>query len=432
MLRDKSLLTRISILGLLVTSLLSFITTQSVVANSPQDHEPGQLVVKLMQLSEINIDVINQVYGTSTLMSLYNHKNVFLLKAPPGTNAEQLVEIMARDPRLEYAELNYFNENPESGSTDRIYGWGGYESTPYQGQEATSELKLEEVHTYSRGAGVVVAIIDSGVQLDHPALVNSLYGLGFDFVDNDPFPADEANGLDDDGDGKLDEGYGHGTHVAGIVHLIAPEASLMSLRVLNSDGRGNDFKTASAILFATYNGADVINLSLGTTNPSELLSDVVREAARMGVVVVAAAGNMNLDAKQYPAGEACALAATSVDSQGKKSSFANYGSWINLAAPGENIYSTFPINGYAWWSGTSMATPFVSGQAALLRSYRPQLTLTEIGVFIGTTALALDRINPAYRGLLGMGKIDILASLQELAAGATSSPKENVFADCNP
>lgn len=432
MLRDKSLLTRISLLGWLVASLLSFIATQSVVANSPQDYEPGQLVVKVMQPSEINIDVINQIYGTSTLMSLYNHQNVFLLKAPPGTNAEQLVEIMAQDPRLEYAELNYFNENPESGSTDRIYGWGGYESTPYQGQEATNEMKLEEVHTYNRGADVVVAIIDGGIQLDHPALAKSLYGLGFDFVDNDPFPADEANGLDDDGDGKLDEGYGHGTHVAGIVHLVAPEASLMSLRVLNSDGRGNIFKTANAILFATYNGADVINLSLGTTYPSELLSDVVREAARMGVVVVAAAGNMNLDIKQYPAGEACALAVTSVDSRGKKSSFANYGSWIDLAAPGENIYSTFPINGYAWWSGTSMATPFVSGQAALLRSYRPQLTLNEMGRFIGATAQTLDRINPAYRSMLGMGKIDILASLKELVAGTMPSPDENIFADCTP
>lgn len=423
---------RISFLGLLITSLFSSFTTQSVVANSLQDHEPDQIVIKLTQPSTIDIDLINQVYGTSTLMPLYNHQNVFLLKAPPGINAEQLVEIMAQDPRLEYAELNYFNETPESGSTDRIYGWGGYESSPYQGQKASVEMELEEVHTYNRGAGIVVAIIDSGVQLDHPELVESLSGLGFDFVDNDPVPADEANGLDDDGDGKLDEGYGHGTHVAGIVHLIAPEASLMVLRVLNSDGRGNDFKTANAILFATYNGADVINLSLGTPYPSELLSDVVREAAKMGVVVVAAAGNMNLDIKQYPAGEACALAITSVDSQGKKSSFANYGPWINLAAPGENIYSTFPINGYAWWSGTSMATPFVSGQTALLRSYRPQLTLKEIGSFIGATALALDRINPAYRGLLGMGKIDILASLQEVADDSPPPAGKNVFADCDP
>ncbi|PKO04833.1 MAG: hypothetical protein CVU41_15210 [Chloroflexi bacterium HGW-Chloroflexi-3] len=425
-------LIRISMPGLLLATLLSFTATYPVVATNAPDHEPGQLVVKLERSSWNEIEVINQAYGTSTLLSLYNRQDTFLLQAPHETSAEQLVEVMALDPRLEYVELNYFTEDPETGSTDRIYGWGGYESEPYQGQDATTEMDLENAHSYSRGAGTIVAILDSGVQLDHPSLANSLYILGFDFVDNDPFPAEEANGQDEDGDGRVDEGYGHGTHVAGIIHLVAPEASLMPLRVLNSDGHGNVFKTANAILFAAYNGADVINLSLGTPHPSALLGEVVREAAGMGVMVVAAAGNLNIDIKQYPAGEVCAIAVTSVDFRGKKSSFANYGDWIGLAAPGENIYSTFPISGYAWWSGTSMSTPFVSGQAALLRSVDPQLTLDELGLFIGATAKPLNRINPAYRGLLGQGEIDILASLQELAAGALPPPERNVLADCNP
>jgi subtilisin family serine protease len=229
----------------------------------------------------------------------------------------------------------------------------------------------------------------------------------------------------------VDELYGHGTHVTGIVHLVAPEARLLSLRVLNSDGRGNNFRTASAISYATHHGADAINLSLGTPSASVLLRDVVNEAAGLGVVVVAAAGNLNTIAPQYPAAEACAIAVTSVNAKDKKSSFANYGDWIGVAAPGENIYSAFPVDGYAWWTGTSMATPFVAGQAALLQSVDRQLTLDEVGRLIGGTARSLDKRNPIYAGLLGEGRIDILASLELLVANTWPTPERNLFAGCN-
>jgi subtilisin family serine protease len=123
---------------------------------------------------------------------------------------------------------------------------------------------------------------------------------------------------------------------------------------------------------------------------------------------------------------------TSVNVRDRKSSFANYGSWIGVAAPGEHIYSTFPVSGYAWWSGTSMATPFVAGQAALLRSMNTQLTLGQLGVLIGGTAQPLDRANPRYRGLLGEGRVDILSSLQSLAADRWPAPEHNVLAGCTP
>jgi subtilisin family serine protease len=218
--------------------------------------------------------------------------------------------------------------------------------------------------------------------------------------------------------------------VAGIVHLVAPEARLLPLRVLNSDGRGNNFRTASAIVYAAQRGADVINMSLGTSTQSALLRDAVDEAARFGAVVVAAAGNLNTNALQYPAAEACVIAVTSVNDQDKKSSFSNYGDWIGVAAPGENIYSTFPVNGYAWWSGTSMATPFVAGQAALLRSADPQLTLSEVGLLIGGTAVSLDNRNPGYRSQLGQGRVDLLTSLESLAADSWPTQDRNVFAGC--
>ena len=396
------------------------------------DYEPGQVVVKLASPLGNDLVGINQSYGTTTLASLPDHPDIFLLQAPLGVDVRQLILVMANDVRLVYAELNYINENPEDGSTDRIYGWGEGDDSTMHSQDSVEDMQLEAAHDLSRGGGRIIAVLDTGVQLDHPALTNSIDGLGYDFVDNDLAPDEDANGIDDDGDGRVDELYGHGTHVAGIVHVVAPDARLLPLRVLNSDGRGNNFRTATAIVYAVSRGVDVINLSLGTPHPSVLLRDVVGEAARNGIIVVSAAGNSNSDAKQYPAAEACAIAVTSVNTHDKKSTFANFGNWIGVAAPGEDIYSTFPGDSYAWWGGTSMATPFVAGQAALLRSLDPELTLDEIGLLIGGTAFSLDRTNPLYRGRLGEGRIDLLASLEWLAADTWPAPQHNAFAGCNP
>jgi thermitase len=418
--------------SLIVTLLLFLLASplHSTAHAAAPDHEPGQIVVKLAQSSADDLLAINQTYGTTTLASFPDHSDIFLLQAPLGASAEALVPVMMRDARLLYAELNHFNESTEDGSTDRIYGWGDTSGSTMQSQDSAKAMHLKAAHDLNQGGGTLVAILDTGVQPDHPAISNSLDGLGYDFVDNDLVPAEEANGLDDDGDGRVDELYGHGTHVAGVVQLVAPEARILPLRVLNSDGRGNNFRTASAIVYAAHHGADVINLSLGTPSQSMLLREAVNEAARLGVVVVAAAGNLNTDMQQYPAAEACAVAVTSVSTHDKKSSFANYGDWIGVAAPGENIYSAFPVDGYAWWSGTSMSTPFVAGQAALLLGSNPQLTLDEVGRLIGGTADSLDQKNPAYRGQLGQGRIDLLASLESLSASSLPAQEHNVFAGC--
>jgi thermitase len=416
----------------LTMTLILFLVTSTFYSTAhaaTPNYEVGQVVIKLAQSSGSDLFGINQTYGTITLATLPDHSDIVLLQTPLGANAEQLVEVMSRDVRLLYAELNYINEDPEDGGSDRIYGWGD-EST-MKNQNSAQSLQLQSAHSISQGEGSLVAILDTGVQLNHPALANSIDPLGYDFVDNDLQPADEANGLDDDGDGRVDELYGHGTHIAGIVHLVAPEARLLPLRVLNSDGRGNNFRTASAIVYAAQRGADAINLSLGTPQQSLLLRDAVEEAARLGAVVVAAAGNLNTNVKQYPAAEACAIAVTSVNAFDKKSTFANYGGWIGVVAPGEEIYSAFPIDGYAVWSGTSMATPFVAGQAALLRSANQQLTLDEVGLLIGGTAASLDNRNPAYRAQLGQGRIDFLASLESLAANSWPTQDHNVLAGCD-
>jgi thermitase len=415
-----------------ILGAVSSLPPRPVQASDNPIYEPDQVIVKIASSATVPLETINQAYGTTTLALLFNRPDVALLQVPAGVSTEQMVQVMASDPRLSYAELNYLVEDPEYGSTDRVYGWGGYETDPYTGQSSTRSLSLEDANGYSRGAGSLIAILDTGVQLDHPTLASQLDPLGFDFVDNDPFPQDEANGLDDDNDGLIDEGYGHGTHVAGIALLVAPEARVMALRVLNSDGRGNVFKTATALLYAAYYGAEVINMSLGMPQPSALLRDAVNEAAKQGVVLIAAAGNLNSQVKQYPAADGCTISVTSINHNSKKSSFASYGDWIDLVAPGEEIYSTFPVNGYAWGTGTSMATPFVAGQAALLLSANPYLTLDQIGKLMGGTAIPLDLNNPGYRDLLGLGRVDILSSLQAQADGSGYSLSRNVLANCKP
>jgi subtilisin family serine protease len=336
---------------------------------------------------------------------------------------------MEGDPRLVYAEPNLLAEAPEA-IRSKDWAWGGEDDEPYGKQYALTSINLAGAHDLSTGEGTTIAIVDTGVQLTHPALAARITPIQADFVDGDDRANDEANGLDDDGDRQVDESTGHGTHVAGIALLVAPGAGIMPVRVLNSDGMGNVFAVAEGILFAAENGAHVINLSLGTTQESDLLEDVIEEAAEDGVLVIAAAGNFGSRQETYPAADECALAITSIGPTDVRSKFANYGSWVDLAAPGESIYSSFPVDGYAWWSGTSMAAPFVTGQAALLLGYDPSLELEDLADLMGGTAHPLDSSRQARRSLLGAGKIDVLASLQTLASGQIPDSRELLDDDC--
>lgn len=385
------------------------------------DYETDEVVVKLDLMAGVTITDVNTAYGTTTIEVLLPSAGIYLLRVPAGMDARNLADIMKGDPRFIYAEPNLISEAPEADPST-TWAWGGQDATSFFGQYAAEALNLAWAQDINRGKGVVVAVLDTGVQLDHPVLSPVLTEARYDFVDDDPVPEDEFNGQDDDGDGAIDEAAGHGTHVAGIVHLVAPDAQIMPLRVLDSDGRGNIFIVAEAILYAARNGADVINLSLGMAGSSELLKEILEHVAsgeteaepgedKYDIVIVAAAGNLNTDAPQYPAAEERVLAVTSVGPTATKSTFANYGDWIDVAAPGEGITSTFPTDGFARWSGTSMAAPFVAGQAALIRSVAPSLKAQDVAKLIAQTARPLDALNPAFAGLLGAGEPDIGTSL---------------------
>jgi thermitase len=401
------------LLAMTVSLTPSVIRPIHALAQNAIDSVPGQVVVKLNPVSAATIAAINSTYSTATITSLAPELGIYLLRAPDGVSAEEIIAQMAADTRLLYAEPNYIGDAPE-GNPRSIGAWGGTDPGPYSGQYAVAMLGLAKAHQISHGAGTVVAVLDTGAQLDHTALAARWTTARYNFVEGNTNPSDVGDGQDDDGDGAVDEMVGHGTHVAGIVHLVAPDARIMPLRVLDSDGHGEFFAVAEAIDYAVDNGADIINLSLGTSARSDMIADAARRATEQGVVVVAAAGNLNSREEQYPAAAQCALPVTSIDHNDVKSSFGNFGGWIDFAAPGEAIYSSYPPSGYATWSGTSMATPFVAGQAALIHAKAPAANPRQIATLIGATAKSLDQLNPEYDGELGEGRVDIGASLEYL------------------
>ncbi|HEX8185114.1 MAG TPA: S8 family serine peptidase, partial [Blastocatellia bacterium] len=266
-------------------------------------------------------------------------------------------------------------------------------------QWAPGVIRLSEAQTVTRGAGMTVAVLDTGVDATHAALAGKLVP-GYDFVDADTDPSEV-------GTHEQNPTYGHGTHVAGLIALAAPDAKIRPLRVLDQDGVGNAWTLAKAIAFAmdpdsnpsTNDGADVINLSLSTVERSRLVRDVIKAAIcndnlrtqssgdlpcfspiGRGAVVVAAAGNDASSTREYPAGEGlggsiAVGASTQADSL---AAFSNFGSWVSVAAPGDRILSSVPGGGYGTWSGTSMATPLVAGEAALVRAAFPSLKPAKI------------------------------------------------------
>lgn len=221
--------------------------------------------------------------------------------------------------------------------------------------------------TGSSGTGATVAIIDTGVNAMHPDLQGGRLLSGYDFVDNDATPQD---------------GNGHGTHVLGIagatedngvgVASVAPGARLLPVRVLDNDGAGFIEDVAQGIDYAVAQGADVINLSLGSDVPllgaigGDEYDDAIRRALAAGRVVVASAGNNSAPACEQPAAEEGLICVGAVNDSGMKSSFSSFGSGLAITAPGSNVLSTFKGDGYTRISGTSQAAPHVSGVAALL------------------------------------------------------------------
>lgn len=331
----------------------------------------------------------------------------FFSADPTGRYLTSMIEQMALDPEITWVEFNQIGSVPLEGDPHSTWGWGGADSESYVNGKVLQQINLVHAHDQVRGGDVVIAVLDTGVDINHPALQGRLLP-GWDMIDDDEVPLDEGGGV----------ARGHGTHVTGIAARIAPESRILPVRVLDSSGRGDMFVLAYAIEWAVHNGADVVNLSLGSAVNSRVLSEVIVEAMAQDVVVVAAAGNDNSNEPRYPAAQPGVLGVTAVDQNGIKASFANYGPWVSIAAPGVGITSTIvgpQGSGYAAWSGTSMATPFVSGASALIRQHDPALSAVQIGAkLIRYSSPASEDELPQSYSLGGLLNVDDALALTEI------------------
>ncbi len=246
---------------------------------------------------------------------------------------------------------------------------------------ALDTLEAEAAWEHSTGEGVVVAVVDTGVDASHEDL-NGRVIPGASFVDPTT-------------DGTVDGG-GHGTHVAGTIVAnanngigiagVAPGAKVLPVQVLNHEGWGYTSDVAAGLAWAADNGAHIINMSLGSSKPSELMEAVVDYASGRGALLIASAGNAGTWGPAYPAMYPGVVAVSAVDWWGWKTMFSNFGDHIGFAAPGENILSTVPgTDGYRWADGTSMASPHVAGVAALV------MAATDTGLLDSPTVLSAMR-----------------------------------------
>jgi len=287
---------------------------------------------------------------------------------------DDLLAAVDQDPGVLAVEPNYLFRDPESVRRRYVVVDRQGSSSRFQQQAAGAAANIGGGVAGATGQDVVVAVLDTGVDPDHPQLAGRIVAGGLDVIDGDASPWEERNGVDDDGDGDLDEAAGHGTFVASLVTLVAPRASILPYRVLDDDGGGTAFGLALALADALARDVQVINLSLTYRQRSATVDLLLDRAAAQGVVVIAAAGNDGATTVSFPASDSHVVAVTAVDEAGQNlAAFANRSDLVALAAPGELVYGA--VDGQRWgtWSGTSMATPFVAGTAALLLDLDPGL-----------------------------------------------------------
>ena len=380
-------------------------------SGAPDADMPGEILVKLRRSEALGPLLASYPV---TLLSRFGARPIYRLKVIGTARVKDVLARLVQDPEVMIAETNATHRSPEARKN---VPWAIGTASAYRAQWAPQALHLAEAQRRASGEGVRVAVLDTGVDASHPLLAGRLLP-GYDFVDGDTDPAE--------GGSPANGAWGHGTHVAGLVALVAPGAKIMPLRVLDADGVGNAWVLAEALLYAldpdgnpaTDDGAHVINLSLGSLARTRLMDsiallaacapsvpddaiadrsdpgyrdDELRCAASNGAVVVAAAGNdASGSEKQYPAAEGTygLLSVGASNAKGRLAGFSNFGPWIDLAAPGEGITSAVP-GGYGTWSGTSMAAPLAAGTAALLRAMDLRLAPDEVVKRIKRTSAVL-------------------------------------------
>jgi len=416
---------------------------KSQLTDPPQDH------VVIRPKPGVSINTLLARYNASVI-GVLSENNVYLLKLENGQTANQILPALNVDSDLYYAEPDYYSDGSPNGGyimfgahvsplaeyimfgahtsspmgNYTIFGANGGPTPipPANAQWAWDTVGLANAQRISRGQGIIIAVLDTGLAPDHP-LLNSNITAGYNFVGMNNDIYDRGNNIDDDGDGVMDGFVGHGTHVSGIIVTEAPGVQIMPIRVLNSEGVGTYWEVAAGIKYAVDNGADIINMSMSAPRLTPSLKDALDYASARGVIVVSAAGTGA--GPNYPAAYSnlLSLGVGATDENDNIPWFSGgLISDTDVYAPGANIYSAYPYNGYALASGTSMSSPVVAGEAALLLSRYPDWTPVQI---IQRITGKTDPVVSSAVGRVNLGKALNTGVEANYLVGDFGSPNDN-------
>lgn len=353
---------------------------------------------------------------------------IYVAKYEGNSNITTVINALLKDEQILYAEPSYIYK------TSFVPNDPGYSSQSY----LAKVMAPQAWDVLRNAANVIIGIVDSGSDLQHEDLADNIY-LN---------TADPINGIDDDGDGYIDNYYGwdfvgnsattmipdnnpdvtsdttdHGVHVSGIasavtnnakgVASIAFNAKLLIVKTGADDYGRAIYKGYEGIKYAADHGAAIINCSWGGAGGGQFGQEMIDYAVSKGCLVIAAAGNDDTDVPDYPASYKGVLAVASVTTNDVKSGFSNFGSTIDMSAPGSSIYNTVNGGRYGFKSGTSMAAPMVASAAALVKAKYPSYNGLQIGEVLRTTADPIDNLNPAHAGKLGKGRLNVYNALTQ-------------------
>ena len=403
----------IIILGLLL-GIVSPLVTPGFAQEPPTstaDFVPGEVLVKFQP--HVNREAAQRSLHSANIRvtKVSPYSGVIRVRVEPGREQEMINKLLARGD-VEFATVNHFVQAHEIPDDEF-----------YDGQWALPKIEAPAAWDISTGgSNVVIAILDSGVDLDHPDLqANIVPGIDIVNGDNDP-----------------DDDYyrSHGTHVAGIAAGIGNNsigiagvswgAKIMPVKVLDGTGGGTTGDVSDGIIWAADNGANVINMSMGARGSSwpcnwDDVENALDYAVGKGVLVVVSAGNDGQYGVNCPGAYDQVMAVGSTTSSDARSYFSNYGPRLDIAAPGSGIISTIRVSygSYGSLDGTSMAAPHVSGLAALIWSVAPSLTRTQVIDIIQDNAVDLG--TSGWDQYFGHGRINVWKTLQALSFQSSPS-----------
>ncbi|MHB8413511.1 MAG: S8 family peptidase [Candidatus Acidiferrales bacterium] len=433
----------------LLSSLLGGSTTTSTTISTTSTATAGGVIVRT-DLGVLGLQTVCLLNGCTVTGSIDgNLGQVFLVTPNPGLLPDVLASTLRLVTGILDAETDHvlvippnttgqpyqtliptylFDQNPVNYFGTTV--WNGYANQP-----AAQIINVDKAQNafHVTGAGIV-ADIDTGVDPNHPALKPILL-QGYDFTRNQPGGSEMTDLGGSTGsscsscqaafvnqhtaamldqhtaamlDGTAYGAFGHGTEVAGVIHLVAPTAHIMPLKAFHADGTGDLSDILRAIYYGVQNHVNVINMSFDLTSNSTELTKAINYASSHNVICVASAGNDGQQEIVYPAGLKNVMGVASTNDFDQRSSFSNYGNQVVwVAAPGENIVTTYPFGTYAASSGTSFSSPFVAGTAALILNMEPNANQSKAAAAIAHAQWI------GYN--MGNGRLDIYGALSSLS-----------------